>query len=147
MTGNGEQQAGPGLAKARGLKNRFPDHFATSQLPDLLKHLGVSIDDPQGVYLALVYKMAARVERSFEGPQSHGARFEVGQYLINLRLLLLDQDDPHVFPDTLVLNARQRGIVQLVKRAHDDINSVRTSLKRLDELQAQLFEIMKEAHE
>jgi hypothetical protein len=54
----------PDIAAVRGITRRLPNYFATQPLPVLLRHLGLSLDEPADVLLAMAYRMAARAERS-----------------------------------------------------------------------------------
>jgi len=53
---------------------------------------------------------------------------------VYVRLLVLDQDDPHDFPDRLILSARERGLTALARSAVNELNAARGSLQRLEEL-------------
>lgn len=146
MTGEQEETA-PGLANARGLRNRFPDHFATGSMKDLTARLGIAHDDPQGNFLAAVYRLAARIERSGQEVGTWAYRAEIGRHLVHVRLLVLDQDDPHDFPDRLILSARERGLTALARSATNELNAARNSLQRLEDLRQGLFDVLREGEE
>ena len=54
----------PDITVVRGIRHRLPDLFATWPLGDVVRHLGLSLDAPADVLLAMAYRMAARAERS-----------------------------------------------------------------------------------
>lgn len=60
--------AGPGaepdITTARGARHRLPDYMARWPLGDVMRHLGLQLDQPADVLLALAYRMAAKAERS-----------------------------------------------------------------------------------
>ncbi|MFD8695612.1 hypothetical protein [Kitasatospora sp. MBT66] len=46
-----------------GPRRRLPDYAATSPLHLLMRSMGLSVDDPRDVLLAVAYRLAARLER------------------------------------------------------------------------------------